>query len=81
MTLVQSYHCKQCNYGFGPIGVGPYMPERPQVFRYCRGCSNGQTLLIEDRAQPLACAHCGSDDLVDVQGKCPVCGSADVEWL
>lgn len=79
MTLVQSYHCKSCNYSFGPIGVGPYMRQRPQVFRYCRACRQGQTL-IQHPDTPLQCAHCQSTNLDDVQGKCPICGSKDVFW-
>ena len=80
MTLVQSYRCKSCNFSFGPIGVGPYMPARPQVFRYCQDCAKGQSLVIQDRDKPLACVHCGSTRLEDVQSKCPVCGSKDVGW-
>lgn len=80
MTIAQSYRCNGCNYGFGPIGVQPYDPERPQVFRYCRDCSTGQSLVIVDRTQPLACAHCSSTNLVDVQSQCPVCGGKDVGW-
>ena len=79
MTLVQSYHCKSCNYSFGPIGVGPYMKERPQVFRYCRDCGQGQTL-IAPPGTLLKCAHCQSPQLVDVQENCPKCSSTDVHW-
>ncbi len=80
MTVVQSYHCKACDFRFGPIGVGPYMPSRRQVFRYCRACRSGQTLFVTDPDQTLACVHCRSTDLVDVQGRCPVCGSSEVGW-
>ncbi len=79
MTIVQSYHCRDCGYGFGPIGVRPYVPTRPQVFRYCRQCKQGQALVREPGTE-LACVHCHSTDLVDVQGKCPVCSSPNVGW-
>lgn len=80
MTIVQTYHCKSCDYRFGPIGVQPFMPARPQVFRYCHDCSRGQALIVQDESKPLECVHCRSTRLSDVQEKCPVCGSKDVGW-
>jgi hypothetical protein len=55
------------------------MKERPQVFRYCRDCRQGQTLIAAPGTL-LKCAHCQSPQLVDVQRECPVCGSKDVGW-
>jgi hypothetical protein len=80
MTLVQSYCCKGCDFRFGPIGVVPYVRDRPQVFRYCRDCQQAQSLIVQPGAEPLACVRCGSTRLDDVQGQCPVCGSRDVTW-
>lgn len=80
MTLIQTYHCQSCDFRFGPIGVRPFMASRPQVFRYCRDCQQGQSLIVEDPSKPLACVHCRSTRLVDVQGQCPVCSSKDVRW-
>jgi hypothetical protein len=79
ISLVQFYRCNGCNFGFGPIGVGPYVPERPQLFLYCRDCKQGQTL-VRQGDEPLACVHCKSTNLDDVQKKCPVCGSKDFHW-
>ena len=80
MTIVQSFCCKDCGYRFGPVGIGPYVRERPQVFRFCRACSRGQTMIHEPGTQ-LRCVHCQSPDLVDLQGKCPLCSSANVGWV
>lgn len=80
MTLVQSYRCRACGFGFGPIGVRLYVPAQPQVFRYCRDCSRGQALIVRDPSQPLECVHCKSTRLEDVQGQCPLCASSDVGW-
>lgn len=80
MTLVQRYRCKSCDFRFGPVGVRPYEPERPQVFRFCRDCSKAQSLVLLDRTQPAQCVHCGSTRLEDLQKKCPICASPDVGW-
>lgn len=80
MTLVQSYRCNACGWGFGPIGVQPYQPSRPQVFRYCRDCKQGQAIVLHDPSKPAACVHCASTNLHDVQGSCPICASTDVGW-
>ncbi|MBE7482269.1 MAG: hypothetical protein HS104_20105 [Polyangiaceae bacterium] len=80
MTLRQSYRCRGCGFGFGPIGVGPLSPSRRQVFRYCRACCTGQALFVTDPGQVLGCVHCRSGELVDVQSSCPLCGSAEVGW-
>jgi hypothetical protein len=80
MTILQSYRCRACHFGFGPIAVQPFVPSRPQVFRYCTDCKTGQSLIVTDASQPLSCVHCRSTKLLDVQRQCPVCASSNVGW-
>ena len=80
MTIVQTFQCRGCGYRFGPVGVMPFVRERPQVFRYCRACNQAQAS-IHVAGTELRCVHCASTSLEPLEGACPVCRSSHVEWV
>jgi|GEM_PF-3555312 len=82
MSLVQVFHCNQCGFAFGPVGVQPYNPEsaKNQLWMTCNGCNSPSGLYDDPRNITSRCSVCDACDWRNLNA-CPECNNAGAEWM
>lgn len=83
MGVIVNYTCKHCGFVADEVFVGPGWATTQETF-LCKDCGNVSSAPIDERTSTILpkyshCNKCNGTNLVPWNGKCPRCGSTDID--
>lgn len=83
MGVIVRYTCKHCGVIADDVFVGEGWASIQKSF-LCKDCGSVNSAPIDDRTETIKpkfshCKNCNSTNLIPWDGKCPKCGSTEIE--
>lgn len=83
MGVIVNYICKHCNFVAEDVFLGSGWAVTQKTF-LCKDCGSVMSAPLDERTNTIQptyshCKKCNSTNLVSWDGKCPKCGSTEID--